>query len=161
MGTRSGAIDPSVIFHLATTLNYSLDEINNLLQKKSGLLGLTGHSDLRDIQAEAKKGNKACQLALEMSAYRIKKYIGSYAAVLNGLDAIVFTAGIGENSPIMRELICKDLNYLGIALDLDKNQVRPNTLTKINTKDSNVKLLIIPTNEELEIATQALELFQN
>ena len=161
MGTRSGAIDPSVIFHLATTLNYSLDEINNLLQKKSGLLGLTGHSDLRDIQAEAKKGNKACQLALEMSAYRIKKYIGSYAAVLNGLDAIVFTAGIGENSPIMRELICKDLNYLGIALDLDKNQVRSNTLTKINTKDSNVKLLIIPTNEELEIATQALELFQN
>ncbi|MDB2462845.1 acetate kinase [Algibacter sp.] len=161
MGTRSGDIDPSVILHLAKKLNYSLEEINNLLQKKSGMLGLTGFSDLRDIQAEAEKGNKACQLALQMNAYRIKKYIGSYTAVLNGLDAIVFTAGIGENSPLMRELVCNDLDYLGINLDADKNQVRPSKLTEISQEKSKVKVLVIPTNEELEIAKQSVELFKN
>ena len=161
MGTRSGAIDPSVIFHLAKKLDYSLDKVNNILNKKSGMLGLTGFSDLRDIQAEAKKGNKACQLALQMNAYRIKKYIGSYAAVMNGLDAIVFTAGIGENSPLMRELVCTDLNYLGIEIDTEKNNVRPDILTAVNTEDSKVKILIIPTNEELEIAKQSVALFKN
>jgi len=161
MGTRSGDIDPSVIFHLAKKLNYSLDDVNNLLQKKSGMLGLTGFSDLRDIQAEAEKGNKNCQLALQMNAYRIKKYIGSYTAILNGLDAIVFTAGIGENSPLMRELVCKDLEYLGIHIDLDKNNIRPRELTTISPEQSKVKVLIIPTNEELEIAKQAVGLFKN
>lgn len=161
MGTRSGDIDPSVIFHLAKKLDYSLDEVNNLLQKKSGMLGLTGYSDLRDIQGDAEKGNKACQLALQMNAYRIKKYIGSYAAILNGLDAIVFTAGIGENSPLMRELVCTDLDYLGIEIDSDKNQVRPDKLTVISPENSNVKVLVIPTNEELEIAKQSVGLFKN
>ncbi|MEP3838698.1 MAG: acetate kinase [Algibacter sp.] len=161
MGTRSGDIDPSMIFHLAKKLNYSIDDINTILQKESGMLGLTGYSDLRDIQAEAEKGNKACQLGLQMNAYRIKKYIGSYAAILNGLDAIVFTAGIGENSPEMRKRVCENMDYLGITLDTEKNQVRSNKLTVISTKDSKVKVLVIPTNEELEIAKQSVALFEN
>jgi acetate kinase len=161
MGTRSGDIDQSIIFHLAERFNYSFQEINTLLQKKSGMLGLTGYSDLREIQSEAEKGNKQCQLALQMNAYRIKKYIGSYAAILNGLDAIVFTAGIGENSPEMRKRVCENMDYLGITLDLEKNQVRPNKLTVINTEKSKVKILVIPTNEELEIAKQAFSLFEN
>ncbi|PWH84338.1 acetate kinase [Algibacter marinivivus] len=161
MGTRSGDIDQSIIFHLAEKFGYTLSEINTLLQKKSGMLGLTGFSDLRDIQAGAEKGNKSCQLALQMNAYRIKKYIGSYTAILNGLDAIVFTAGIGENSPLMRELVCKDLDYLGIEIDLDKNDIRPDKLTVISPENSKVKVLVIPTNEELEIAKQSVGLFEN
>ncbi|WP_346881040.1 acetate kinase [uncultured Algibacter sp.] len=161
MGTRSGDIDQSIIFHLAEKFDYSLNEINTLLQKKSGMLGLTGFSDLRDIQAEAEKGNKACQLALQMNAYRIKKYIGSYAAILNGLDAIVFTAGIGENSPLMRELVCTDLDILNINLDIEKNNSDSKDIRTINTETSKVKIMVIPTNEELEIAKQAVRLFKN
>ena len=161
MGTRSGDIDPSIIFYLAKKYDYSLDEINALLQKKSGMLGLTGYSDLREIEAEAKNGNKACQLALQMNTYRIKKYIGSYAAILNGLDAIVFTAGIGENSILMRQLVCEDLDFLGIELDDKKNNVKPKGLRVINTETSKVKILVIPTNEELEIAKQSVKLFKN
>lgn len=160
MGTRSGDIDQSIIFHLAEKFNYSLNEINTMLQKKSGMLGLTGYSDLRDIQAEAEKGNKDCQLALQMNAYRIKKYIGSYAAIMNGLDAIIFTAGIGENSPEMRRRVCEDMDYLGITLDTDKNQVRPDKLTVVSTDSSKVKVLVIPTNEELEITKQSVDLFK-
>jgi acetate kinase len=161
MGTRSGDIDQSIIFHLAKKYNYTLEEINTMLQKKSGMIGLTGFSDLRDILSEAEKGNKDCKLALEMSAYRIKKYIGSYAAILNGLDAIVFTAGIGENSPPMRKLVCTDLDYLGIAIDDDKNQVRSDALNDISAETAKVKVLVIPTNEELEIAKQSVSLFKN
>ncbi|MFV9552190.1 acetate/propionate family kinase [Algibacter sp. PT7-4] len=161
MGTRSGDIDQSIIFHLAKKFNYSLDDINTLLQKKSGMLGLTGFSDLRDIQFEAEKGNKSCLLALQMNAYRIKKYIGSYAAILNGLDAIVFTAGIGENSAEIRRRVCKNMDYLGINLDIKKNQTRTNKLTVISKTDSKVKIIVIPTNEELEIAKQSVALFKN
>lgn len=161
MGTRSGDIDHSIIFYLAKKYDYNLDEINALLQKKSGMLGLTGYSDLREIEAEAKKGNKTCQLALQMNTYRIKKYIGSYAAILNGLDAIVFTAGIGENSILMRQLVCEDLDFLGIELDNEKNHIKSNDLSVINTETSKVKVLVIPTNEELEIAKQSVKLFEN
>lgn len=161
MGTRSGDIDPAFTFYLAEKLNYKLNDINTLLLKKSGMLGLTGYSDLRDIQDEAEKGNKPCQLALQMNAYRIKKYIGSYAAVLNGLDAIVFTAGIGENSNLMRHMICEDLDFLGIELDPEKNKIRTNTLRAINKDDAKVEILVIPTNEELEIAKQAMHLLKN
>lgn len=161
MGTRSGDIDPSIIFHLKNTLNYSLKDINTLLNKKSGMLGLTGYSDLRDIEIMASKGNKDCILALQMNAYRIKKYIGSYAAILNGLDAIVFTAGIGENSKYMRELICNDLDFLGIQLDSEKNNSDLRTIRAINTDDSRAKILVVPTNEELEIAKQAVALLKN
>ncbi|MCB0449550.1 MAG: acetate kinase [Confluentibacter sp.] len=161
MGTRSGDIDPALTFYLAEKLNYNLNDINTMLLKKSGMLGLTGYSDLRDIESEAEKGNKACQLALQMNAYRIKKYIGSYAAILNGLDAIVFTAGIGENSNVMRQLICEDLDYLGIALDTEKNNIRSKEIRAINDPHSKVKILVVPTNEELEIAKQAMALIKN
>jgi acetate kinase len=161
MGTRAGDIDASIIFHLKDKLGYNLKDINILLNKKSGMLGLTDYSDLRDIEIMAAKGNKDCLLALQMNAYRIKKYIGSYVSVLNGIDAIVFTAGIGENSSYMRQLICEDLDFLGIHLDLDKNDLRSKDIREINTKESKVKVLVIPTKEELEIAKQALELIKN
>ncbi len=158
MGTRCGDIDPAVIFYMVNSLGYSLSEVNTLLQKESGMLGLTGYSDLRDIESEAAKGNLDCQLALQMNAYRIQKYIGAYAAAMNGLDAIVFTAGIGENSNVIRNLVCKDLDFLGIELDTDKNDIRSKDIRDISTPTSRVKILVIPTNEELEIAKQSFEL---
>lgn len=158
MGTRSGDVDQSVIFYLVNSLGYSLDSVNTMLQKQSGMLGLTGYSDLRDIEANAEKGNLDCQLALAMNAYRIKKYIGSYAAVLNGLEAIVFTAGIGENSSYIRKLVCTDMDYYGIELDEAKNNVRSKEMREINTVNSKTKIMVIPTNEELEIANQVYHL---
>ena len=158
MGTRSGDIDTSVIFYLVETLGYSIDAVNNLLQKKSGMLGLTGYSDLRDIEANAEKGNIECQLALAMNSYRIKKFIGSYAAALNGLDAIVFTAGIGENSSLIRKLVCTDMEFFGIELDSNKNEIRSKEIRAINTINSKTKILVIPTNEEIEIANQVYDL---
>ncbi|HJS01331.1 MAG TPA: acetate kinase [Flavobacterium sp.] len=158
MGTRSGDIDQSVIFYMVNTLGYQLSEVNTVLQKQSGMLGLTGHSDLRDIQANAESGDVNCQLALDMNVYRIKKYIGAYAAVLNGIDAIIFTAGIGENSAYIREKVCQEMDFLGLELDLDKNNIRSNTIREINTVNSKTKILVIPTNEELEIATQVYDL---
>ncbi|MDT0646576.1 acetate kinase [Zunongwangia sp. F260] len=154
MGTRSGDIDPSVIFHLVDKLGYSLKEVNEILTKKSGMLGLTGFSDLRDIETEAQKGNRECKLALEMNAYRIKKYIGSYVAAMNGLDLLVFTAGIGENSSTMRNLICENMDFLGIELDPSKNDIRSKENRIISSESSKVKVMVIPTNEELEIARQ-------
>jgi len=160
MGTRSGDVDQSVIFYLVKTLGYTLDDVNTMLQKQSGMLGLTGYSDLRDIESNAELGNVDCQLALAMNAYRIKKYIGSYAAVLNGLDAIVFTAGIGENSSYIRKLVCTDMDYFGIKLDTEKNNIRSKEIREINTTDSKTKILVIPTNEEFEIANQVYELLE-
>ncbi len=161
MGTRSGDIDPAIIFYLADKFGYSLTDINTFLQKKSGMLGLTGYSDLRDIENEAAKGDKDCILALQMNAYRIKKYIGSYTAVLNGVDAIVFTAGIGENSKYMRRLICENLDFLGIDLDDDKNNSKERDIRAINKEGAKVQILVVPTNEELEIAKQSVELIKN
>jgi len=161
MGTRSGDIDQSIIFYLNNELNLNLNDINTMLQKKSGMLGLTGYSDLRDIQEKANTGDKSCQLALKMNTYRIKKYIGSYTAILNGLDAIVFTAGIGENSNFIREMVCNDMDFLGITLDPKKNNEHSNTIRAINNTASKVKVLVIPTNEELEIAKQSFRLLKN
>ncbi len=161
MGSRSGDIDHSIIFYLVDTLGYTLADIDRMLIKKSGMLGLTGYSDLRDIQAAAEKGDTDCQLALEMNAYRIKKYIGAYAAALNGLDAIVFTAGIGEHSSLIRKMVCTQMEYLGIQLDNAKNESRSDSIFEINTDSSQVKILVIPTNEELEIAKQAFEIVKN
>ena len=158
MGTRSGDIDQSVIFYLVNTLGFTLDKVNTLLQKESGMFGLTGFSDLRDIEANAENGDENCQLALAMNAYRIKKYIGSYAVVLNGLDAIVFTAGIGENSSLMRKLVCTDMDYFGLTLDTEKNEIRSKEIREINLANAKTKILVIPTNEELEIANQVYEL---
>jgi len=161
MGTRAGDIDQSVIFYMIKNLGYSADEVNSILLKQSGMLGLTGYSDLRDIQTEAANGNKDCQLALLMNAYRIKKFIGAYTAALNGLDAIVFTAGIGENSAYMRQLVCTDLDYFGIELDDEKNQIRSREIREINTPNSRTKVLVIPTDEEYEIASQVYHLLEN
>ncbi len=159
MGTRSGDIDPAIIFYMVNSLGYSINEVNTLLQKESGMLGLTGYSDLRDIESEAEKGDENCRLALKMNAYRIKKFVGAYAAILNGLDAIVFTAGIGENSDMIRSLVCKDLDFLGIDIDQEKNEIRSKEGRDISSSSSKVKVLVIPTNEELEIATQSFMLF--
>ncbi|WP_459209856.1 acetate/propionate family kinase [Aquimarina rhabdastrellae] len=158
MGTRSGDIDPAIVFYLVNNKGYTLEDVNTMLQKESGMLGLTGYSDLRDIEAKAAAGDKACKLALEMSAYRIKKFIGAYVAVMNGLDAIVFTAGIGENSSMMRKLVCQDMEYFGIALNEEENNIRAKKARSIHKESSKIKIMVIPTNEELEIAKQSFEL---
>lgn len=158
MGTRSGDVDPFIIFHMVNQLGYSLDQVNNLLNKQSGMLGLTGFSDMRDITKAIAEGSKDAELAYEMYAYRIKKYIGSYAAALNGVDAIVFTGGVGENDLNVRRMVCRDMNYLGIKLDEEKNKIRSGEIREINTHDSATKVLIIPTNEELEIVKQCYKL---
>jgi acetate kinase len=160
MGTRAGDIDQSVIFFLMKNLKMSLEEANNIVQKESGMKGLTGYSDLREISEKAANGNKQCQDALNLASYRIRKYIGSYAAILNGLDAIIFTAGIGENSAITRQLACKDLEFLGIELDLEKNKIRSKGIREIQSKTSKIKILVIPTNEEIEIAKQTYQLLK-
>ena len=160
MGTRSGDIDQSVVLYLQQKLGYSSEEVGILLQKKSGMLGLTGLSDLRDIESAAVGGDKQAQLALEMNVYRIKKYIGSYTAAMNGLDAIVFTAGIGENSELIRKMVCKDMDFIGLSLDTEKNEGRINEMKSIESKNSGVKIFIIPTNEELEIAMQTYSLLK-
>lgn len=161
MGTRCGDIDQAVIFYMINNLGYSADEVSSILLKQSGMLGLTGFSDLREIQDEAEKGNKECQLALLMNAYRIKKTIGSYTAAMNGLDAIIFTAGIGENSAHIRKLVCEDMSYFGLALDQEKNLLRSRSTREISTEDSKVKILVIPTDEEFEIANQVYHLLKN
>lgn len=153
MGTRSGDIDHSVVFYL-NDLGFSVKEISDLLQKKSGMLGLTGYSDLRDIERLAEEGNRDCLLALAMNAYRIKKFIGSYTAAMGGLDAIVFTAGIGENSPYLRNLVCKNMEFFGLEIDEEKNSLRSKEIRAIHKDNSKTKILVIPTNEELEIAKQ-------
>lgn len=158
MGTRSGDIDQSVIFYMIEHLGYSAQEVSDILHHKSGMLGLTGYSDLREIEDAAAKGDRTCSLALEMNAYRIKKYIGAYIAAMNGVDAIVFTAGIGENSSVIRELVCRDMEYFGIHLDTKKNGIRSKEIRTINTEDAKVQIMVIPTNEELEIAKQVEEL---
>lgn len=155
MGTRSGDIDQSVIFYLMDSLGMSSNKVNQLLQKQSGLLGLTGYSDLREIQNGAEEGNKDCQLALSIMSYRIKKFIGSYIAALNGVDALIFTAGIGENSSVIRALVCTDMEALGIQIDEQKNMQRISSILEIQKDDSEVKVFVIPTNEELEIAKQS------
>lgn len=158
MGTRTGDIDQSIIFHMVKQLGHTLDDVNNILNKKSGMLGLTGYSDMRDVQTEIKKGNEDAKLAYEMYAYHIKKYIGSFTAVLNGVDALVFTAGVGENDALTRKLATENLQYLGIHLDEEKNNTRGKGIFEINKTDSPVKILVVPTNEELEIARQCYEL---
>ena len=158
MGSRSGDIDHSLIFYLSDRLGYSLEKIQNMLTRESGMLGLTGFADLRDIQAKAASGDETCQLALEMNVYRIKKYIGAYTAAMNGLDALVFTAGIGENSSLIRKMACDQMDWLGIVLDSQKNETTSRGLRELQGKTSKVVVLVIPTNEELEIAKQTYQL---
>jgi len=160
MGTRSGDIDPSVIFHLIEHAGYSHEQLSTLFNKQSGLLGVGGSSDMRDIRKMATSGDENAVLSLELYAYRIKKFIGSYAAILNGIDAIIFTAGVGENDKDMREAVCTELDFMGIKLDQESNRQYNGGLMDISTADSKVKILVIPTNEEFEIASQCYSLLQ-
>ncbi len=160
MGTRSGDLDPSILVFLQEKENMSVEEIYNLLNKKSGILGLSDNfsSDMRDIEDKAIEKEPVCRRALSAYEYRIAKYIGAYTASMNGVDAIVFTAGVGENSPILRQEICEDyLCYLGVEIDRERNDVKGDERF-ISTKDSKVDVLIVPTNEELMIARDTAEL---
>lgn len=154
MGTRCGSIDPSIPLYLIKNNKLSVEEVDNILNKKSGVLGISSvSSDFRDIEDEAKKGNKKASLALDIFHYRIKKQIGAYIAALNGVDIIIFTAGVGENGPETREAILKDMDFFGIILDKEKNKVR-GKIQEISAKNSKVKVFVIPTNEELVIARE-------
>jgi acetate kinase len=158
MGTRCGDIDPAIVTFLQKEAGMSADDVNNLMNKKSGVLGLSGvSSDFRDIEEAAAKGNERAQLALDVFYYRVRKYIGAYAAAMGGVDAIVFTAGLGENSPESRFEICKGLEFLGVKVDAEKNNVRGKQVD-ISTADSKVKVFAIPTNEELMIARDTKEI---
>jgi acetate kinase len=160
MGTRSGDIDASVIFYLIDKLGYSPQDVSDLLNKKSGMVGLTGLSDMRDIRSAIAAGNKQAVLATELYAYRIKKTIGAYTAVLNGLDGIVFTAGVGENAADIRQRVCSNMQYLGLQLDEEKNEHTTPGIREISLANSPVKILVIPTNEELEIVKQCYQLLE-
>lgn len=158
MGTRSGSIDPAIVTFMIKELNLSLSEVDEILNKKSGVYGVSGiSSDFRDIEAADAKGNKRAHLALNIFYSKVKKYIGYYATAMDGVDCIVFTAGLGENSPELREETCRGLEFLGISIDKEKNKVRGKA-QEVSTIDSKVKVLVIPTNEELMIArdTKAL-----
>ena len=161
MGTRSGDLDPAILEFVAKKANLTLDEITEVLNKKSGMLGISClSSDGRDLEVAAEAGNAKAKLALDVFDYRVIKYIGAYAAVMNGVDAIAFTAGIGENNKEMRKAVCENLGYLGIQIDDEKNNVRGEERI-ISTDDSKVKVLLVPTNEELAIARETLALVSN
>jgi acetate kinase len=161
MGTRCGDLDPAIIEYLVSTTGMSVGEVNSILNKKSGLLGLSClSSDSRDLEEAAKQGNKKAQLALNVFYYRVKKYIGAYAAAMGGVDAVIFTAGIGENSAYAREIICSGMEFLGIKIDLEKNTIRGKAVD-ISSQDANVRTLVIPTDEELMIALDTQEIVES
>ena len=159
MGTRSGSLDPAVVQYIANNEKMSVDEVLSLLNKKSGLLGISGSSsDMRDIDAAADAGDERAIIARDMLVWGIRKYIGAYAAEMNGVDAIVFTAGIGENNQNLRAMVMKDFDYLGAKLDPKKNHTRDEAI--ISTDDSKVKVCVIPTNEEAVIARDTLAIVE-
>jgi len=159
MGTRAGDMDPAIIEYLMGQTGWNIHEVTNYLNKKSGLLGITGNSsDMRDLCENLGKNPRA-DLALDMLAYRVKKYIGAYSAAMGGLDVLVFTGGIGENTPELREIVCRDMEYLGVDLNNDVNyhNVRGENVDMTGT-NSKVKVLRLPTNEEIEIARETKKL---
>ena len=163
MGTRCGDIDPAIPIHLVKQLSYTIDEVNDILNKKSGMLGLSHISnDMREIEEEIleKKEKKAIQ-AHDVYAYRIKKYIGSYIAALNGIDVLIFTGGVGEKMPILRELVLQDMDYLGFKLNNENNQIFNDEIVDLSAPDSKVKILKVPTNEELMIAIETKNIITN
>ena len=159
MGTRSGDIDGGAITFLEKKLGLDADGMSNLLNKKSGVLGITGiSSDMREIESANDEGNERAKLALDMYSYRIKKYVGAYAAAMGGCDIIVFTAGVGENQASMREDVCRNMEYMGVKLDVEKNKTIRGEEAIISTPDSKVTVCVIPTDEELMIATDTMNL---
>ncbi len=162
MGTRCGDIDPAVPLYLMDVDEITLREIKSILNKQSGIYGLSGiSSDMRDILKERKRGNKRAKLTVDVFVYRVKKYIGAYASAMNGLDVLVFTAGIGENSSYIRELCCRDMDYLGIEIDRKRNRKAEGVELLISSGKSKVSVFAIPTNEELVIAREANRILQN
>ena len=161
MGTRSGDIDPAAVDFIRAKLNMTSEEMVNYLNKKCGVLGVSGiSSDLRDLEAATAKGDEKALLALEMLAYRVRKYVGSYIAVLGGVDAVVFTGGIGEHSPRIRRLVMENMEFCGAKFDSAKNEEYDSGIGYLNTEDSKVKIIVLPTNEELSIARETKELTQ-
>ena len=162
MGTRSGDLDPAIIEYLCNHENLTVSEMLNILNKKSGVLGMSGgiSSDFRDIKAAMDDGNEVAKQTLEAYAYRVAKYIGSYVAAMNGVDAITLTAGVGENAAWLRPMICQYLGYLGVKLDEAASEKAVGEEMIISTADSKVKLCVVPTNEELAIARETLALIQ-
>jgi acetate kinase len=156
MGTRSGDMDPYIPLHIMKEQNLSVEEVNTILNKQSGVLGLGGKSDMRDVEDGYLAGDASAVMTMEAYIYRIQKYIGAYAAAMNGVDAIVFTAGVGENSPITRELVCKNLSFLGLELNKEANDTRGTV--EISSTDSKVKVYTIPTDEEMVIARDTVNL---
>jgi acetate kinase len=156
MGTRSGDLDPAVVFYLHREAGLSVDDIDDLLNKRSGMLGLAGANDMREVERRAADGDEAAAEALDVYCYRIRKYVGAYAAALGRLDGLVFTAGIGENSDGVRAGVCQDLEGLGVILNPNRNRARSGRPRTISADDSPVAVLVVPTNEELEIAEQTL-----
>jgi len=161
MGTRSGDVDPALPFFLADNLGMTPKDIDNILNKESGLKGMCGTNDMREVIEKKDTGNERAKTALEVYTYRIKKYIGAYFAVLESLDGLIFTAGIGENAPYIRELSCKGLNRLGIEIDPEKNNRAGNGIREISPSGSEVKVLVIPTNEELKIARETKRVIES
>ena len=160
MGTRCGDMDPTIVEYLAHSLNKSLEEVMVILNKKSGVLGISGvSSDFRDLDKASNEGNERAKLAVEVFSYRTAKYIGSYIAAMNGVDAIVFTAGLGENNIVVREQVLNHFGYMGITLDKEANQIRSEEKI-ISTPDSKVTVAVIPTNEELAIAHETVALLK-
>lgn len=159
MGTRCGDLDPTIVSMLSEKMNISASEVLEILNKESGVLGISGvSSDFRDLEASMEEGNKRANLALKIFARKVRFYIGAYIAEMNGVDAIVFTGGIGENDAYMRSLICNNLGNLGIKLDKEKNKITRGTRAVLSSSDSHVKVLMIPANEELEIARETQRL---
>jgi len=159
MGTRSGGVDPSVVTYIMNKENLTPDEMSNILNKKSGLLGLSGiSSDCRDVKQAAADGNERAKLTLDILIYQIKKYIGSYAAAMGGVDAVIFTGGIGENDAEIREAVCSDMEFLGLTIDKEANAKSSRKEAKFSTADSKVEAWVLPTNEELLIARDTLEI---
>ncbi|MFC9560077.1 acetate/propionate family kinase [Agromyces sp. NPDC056965] len=158
MGTRSGDIDPAVLLHLERRAGLDADGLDRLLNSQSGILGLSGHADMRDLVGAKESGDEASALALDVYAHRVRSYVGAYAAQLGRVDAIVFTAGVGENSPVVRELALAGLEGFGVELDAGRNLERGSEARRISTDASKTAVLVVPTNEELEIARQTLEL---
>lgn len=158
MGTRSGDLDPAIVQYIANKEGKDINEVVNMLNKKSGMLGISGvSSDFRDVQKAEREGNHRAKIAVEAFVYRVAKYIGAYTAAMNGVDAIAFTAGVGENDGTIRGCICEYLTYLGVVIDTEKNKLRGEEVL-ISTPESKVKVMVIPTNEELAIARETLEL---
>ena len=157
MGTRSGDIDPAIVTFLMNKKGPSAQEVDTLLNKQSGVFGIAGYSDFRDLRAGSLNGDEKCTLALDMFTYSVKKCVGAYAAAMGGVDAVVFTAGIGENTPFIREAITEGLEYMGVKIDKELNQVAGEE-RDVSAKDATVKTLVIPTNEELMIAKDTARL---